>query len=109
MKKPFVISISGISGGGKTTAADALKAKLANTEIICFDDIPGDLLNRDYCEWSESGADCNEWNLSPITEKIKKLLLEPLNFIILDYPFGKTHRDAGTYIDLAVWIDIPPD
>ena len=109
MKKPFIISISGIAGSGKTTIANLLKEKLTNSEIIYFDDIPGDLLGRDYCEWSESGADCNEWKLSPIVDKIKNLSLAPLDFIILDYPFGKVHREVGEHINSSVWIDTPVD
>ena len=109
MKKPYIISISGISGSGKTTVAHKLKELLPKTEIICFDDFPGNLLGRDYCEWSESGADCNEWNLEPIISEIKRLLLEPFDYIILDYPFGKVHRTIGAYVGLSVWIDIPLD
>lgn len=109
MKKPFVISISGISGSGKTTTVDLLKQRLPHTETIYFDDIPVDFLGRDYCEWSESGADCNEWNLTPITDIIKRLLSDSMDYIILDYPFGKAHHDVGSYVDFSVWIDIPLD
>lgn len=109
MKKPFVISISGISGSGKTTIADILKQRLQYTETIYFDSIPVDFLGRDYCEWSESGADCNEWNLKPIIDIIIRLLENSPDYIILDYPFGKVHRDIGSYVDFSVWIDIPLD
>ena len=109
MKKPFVISISGISGSGKTTVANLFKEMMVNTEIIYFDNIPGDLLGREYCEWSESGADCNEWNLTPITDELKRLFSELLDYIVIDYPFGKAHRIVGAYIDFSVWIDIPLD
>ena len=109
MKKPYVIGISGISGSGKTTVTNELKERLPSTESIYFDDIPGDLLGRDYCEWSESGADCNEWNLDRIINDIKRLLITSLDYIILDYPFGKAHRAVGAYVDFSVWIDIPLD
>ena len=109
MKKPFVISISGISGSGKTTIFNVMKERLTNTEVVFFDDIPGDLLGRDYCEWSDSGADYNEWDLSQLTEKIKSLLHKSLDYIILDYPFGKAHREIGAYVDWSVWLDIPMD
>jgi len=83
--------------------------RITNARMINFDDISGDLLGRDYSEWSEAGADCNDWNLSPIIKNIHKLLLDPLDYIILDYPFGKAHRDVGAYIDYCVWVDIPLD
>lgn len=107
--KPYVISISGIAGSGKTTLANALREQLENTELVCFDDFPGDLLGRDYCEWSEAGADCNEWNLSPIIDKVQSLLCKPFDYIILDFPFGKAHKATGEYIDLAVWVDVSLD
>lgn len=109
MKKPFVISISGISGSGKTTIANALKKRVANTEVINFDNISGDLPGQDYCEWSESGADCNEWILTPIIDEIERLCSDPLEYIVLDYPFGTAHRKVGAYVDISVWIDIPLD
>jgi uridine kinase len=67
------------------------------------------LLGRDYCEWSESCADCNEWNLVAITDEVKRSLSESLDYIILDYPFGTVHLDVGSYVDFSVWIDIPLD
>ncbi len=109
MKKPFIISISGISGSGKTTVANALKERIANSKVIYFDSIPGNLLGRNYCEWSESGADCNEWTLTPIIDEIERLGSESLDYIILDYPFGKTHSKVGAYVNFSVWIDIPLD
>ncbi|MDR1328326.1 MAG: adenylyl-sulfate kinase [Oscillospiraceae bacterium] len=109
MKKPFVISISGISGSGKTTVAEALKNQLTNADIIYFDSFPGDLLGVDYCEWSESGADCNDWKLAPIVEEVERYISKPLDYIILDYPFGKAHRDVRGYLDFSVWIDTPLD
>lgn len=38
MKKPFVISISGLSGSGKTAVTNVLRARLANAAVISFDD-----------------------------------------------------------------------
>jgi len=109
MKTPFVISISGISGSGKTTIAKALKNRLTSAEIVHFDDIAGDWLGRDYCEWSEAGANCNEAKLLSTINAIDDLMHKPLDYIILDYPFGKAHHGVGAYINFSTWIDIPID
>jgi len=109
MKKPFIISVSGISGSGKTTVVAALKERLPTAEVICFDDIPGDLLGRDYCEWSAAGANCNEWKLAPLIDKIKQLMAEKPDHIIIDYPFGSVHNEVGAYVDFSVWVDVPLD
>lgn len=109
MKKPFVISISGISGSGKTAVTNALKARLANAAVISFDDY-GDrvYLDRDINDWSEDSSD-DEWHTETVAIDVEKLLNEPLDYIILDYPFGYKNRLVGQYINLAVFIDAPLD
>lgn len=109
MKKPFVISISGLSGSGKTTVTKALKARLANSAIISFDDYGERVyLDRDINEWSADSSD-DEWHTEPIAADVEQLLNEPLDYIILDYPFGYGNRLVGQYINLAVFVDVPLD
>lgn len=107
MKKPFVISISGLSGGGKTAVTKALKARLSNSAVISFDDYGNEVwLDRDMNDWTAESSD-DEWHTEPIAADIKRLLNEPLDYIILDYPFGYGNRLVGQYINLAVFIDVP--
>lgn len=109
MKKPFVISISGLSGSGKTAVTNALKARLANAAVVSFDDY-GDriYLDRDINEWSADSSD-DEWHTEPIAANIERLLSKPLDYIILDYPFGYGNQLVGQYINLTVFIDVPLD
>lgn len=107
--KPFIISVSGISGSGKTTVTEALSDILDDTSVIFFDSYEGDLLGRNYCEWSEEGADANEWKLDPIITDIKKIIAENHKYIIIDYPFGRSHSLINQFIDFAVFIDTPYD
>jgi len=110
MKKPFVISVASISGGGKTTVVKALKNRLVNTAVIYFDDYGDDVyLDRDINEWSADGNDYNEWHVDPIAADIQKLMSESYDCIILDYPFGRLNDCVGKYIDFAVFIDTPLD
>ncbi|MCL2516990.1 MAG: hypothetical protein FWF15_00370 [Oscillospiraceae bacterium] len=112
MKKSFVIAIAAVSGGGKTTVVGALKKRLNNSAVIYFDDY-GDAVDlppgRDINEWAADGGDHNEWNTEPITTDIERLLHEPYEYIILDYPFGYMNDCVGKYIDLSVFIDTPLD
>jgi uridine kinase len=109
MKKPFVISISGLSGSGKTAVTNALRARLANAAVISFDDYGERVyLNRDINEWSEDSSN-DEWHTEPIAADVERLLNEPLDYIILDYPFGYGNRLVGQYINLAVFVDAPLD
>lgn len=109
MKKPFVISISGLSGGGKTAVTNALKVRLAGSAIISFDDYGEQVyLDRDINEWSANSND-DEWYTEPIAADVERLLSEPLDYIILDYPFGYGNQLVGQYINLAVYVDVPLD
>jgi len=110
MKKPYVISVAAQSGGGKTTIVAALKERLVNTSVIYWDDY-GDEVDpiRDINEWAADGFDCNEWNTKPVAVDIERLLKEPLDYIILDYPFGYLNEFVGKLIDITVYIDTPLD
>ncbi|MCM3455806.1 hypothetical protein M3685_17960 [Heyndrickxia oleronia] len=111
MKKgnqPFVIAISGVSGGGKTTITKHLNDRLFNSKTLFFDDYDFDGPN-DIIHWVDNGANYDEWNLDPFIKDINKLLSEPLDFIVLDYPFAYKHSKTSQLIDLAVYIDTPLD
>ena len=108
-KKPFVISVSGVSGGGKTTIANALAGRLGNAAVVSFDDYEDITLDCDINAWSEDGNNENEWNVEPIVLEIERLWSEPLDYIILDYPFGYRNLRVGRYVDFAVFVDTPLD
>jgi len=110
MKKPFVISIAALSGGGKTATVSALKKRLVNSAVLNWDDYGDEVdLDRDINEWSANGGDYNEWHTEPIAADIKRLLDEPYEYIILDYPFGYLNDCVGKLIDMTVFIDTPLD
>jgi len=112
MRKPYVISISGVSGSGKTTVKNELEKRLKNSAVICFDDYDEKdvfLSGRDINEWPTDRNGYNDWEVGIIAEDIERLLNEPLDYIILDYPFGRENTVIEKYIDLAVFIDVPLD
>ncbi|MDQ0430312.1 uridine kinase [Planomicrobium stackebrandtii] len=110
MKKslPFVISIASVSGGGKTTIVNRLTQQFGNSKALYFDDYdfegPDDIL-----KWVDDGANSSEWNLTPLLKDLKSLLEEPLDYIIMDFPFAYQHDQISSFIDLAVFIDTPLD
>jgi uridine kinase len=107
--KTLVVSISAISGGGKTAVTEELVRLLKNVEVISFDSYRIDFLKQDYCQWSANGADYNEWYLEPIANDILHLIKEKPDIILLDYPFGYRNEVVGKFIDYAVFIDTPLD
>ena len=110
MRKPFIVSVSGISGGGKTTVITELHKRLSGATVLRFDDYGDDVyLERNINDWSANGYDCDEWHTEPIVRDIKRLLKEPYDYIILDYPFGYLNSNVGKHINMAVYIDTPLD
>jgi len=113
--KPIVIAVNSVSGGGKTTVANSLSAKLANSRTICFDDYHDTDKNiPDIDKWAAGGEDYDLWHMDGIVEDIEKLLAEAgesqnIDYIILDYPFGYKQKRIAGYINLSVYIDTPLD
>ncbi|KAB8135715.1 AAA family ATPase [Gracilibacillus oryzae] len=105
---PIVIAIAAVSGGGKTTITSKLKDKLQNSQALYFDDY--DFAGpEDIMEWIDNGGNPDEWDLSPLIRDIKNIRNEPLEYLILDFPFAYLHTKTSDFIDYAVFIDTPLD
>lgn len=103
-----VIAIASVSGGGKTTVVEKLKGRLPNAKALFFDDY--DLEGpEDVMGWLNRGADNNEWNLNPLVKDLEELLNEPLDYIVLDFPFSYKHAQTAAYIDFSIFINTPLD
>lgn len=110
-KKPLVIAISAVSGGGKTTITNYLNTRFTNSKALFFDNYQFDGPD-DICDWVLRGADYNEWNLDPLVNDVRSLLsasVNPHNIILLDYPFSYIHKSMAKYIDYSIFIDVPLD
>ncbi|WP_152399165.1 hypothetical protein [Paenibacillus cellulositrophicus] len=107
-KRPFVIAIAAVSGGGKTTITTQLNDTLHNSKCLYFDEYdfegPEDIIN-----WVDNGANYDEWNLIPLIRDLHSLFTESLDYIVIDFPFAYKHNDTKNLIDLAVFIDTPLD
>ena len=111
IKKPYVIAINAISGGGKTTITKELQKRLPNSRALYFDDrnYDSDSGIDDICKWIEDGADANVFNLDLLAEDLETLMKETLDFIVMNYPFGYKHNLIAKYIDYSIFIDTPLD
>lgn len=108
VKLPYVIAIASVSGGGKTSAVQQLAQHLPNAAAFFFDDYDFEGPD-DPVLWLEQGADCNEWNLTPLLKDLEDVSVGSLDYIILDFPFAYGHEEARKYIDWTVYIDTPLD
>jgi uridine kinase len=111
LKKPIIIAISAVSGGGKTTAIQLLNKLLANSTTLFFDEY--DFEGPDnYIEWARRGGNYNEWKLQPLISDLTLILNNKdhlFEYILLDYPFAYLNNEMKAYIDLAIFIDTPLD
>ena len=111
-KKPMVIAVNAVSGGGKTAVTNALTMKLENSRAIFFDSYDdADKHIPDILQWVEDGADYDLWHLENMAEDVRKLLFESKNidYVIIDYPFGYKQKQIAGFIDLSIYIDTPLD
>lgn len=114
-KKPLVIAVNAVVGGGKTTIANALSEKLGNARTIRFDDYHDVNKNiADIHKWIADGADYDLWTMDSIIADINELLEEAeksgnIDYIILDYPFGYKQKQIAGFINLSIFIDTPFD
>ncbi|MPM78095.1 Uridine kinase [bioreactor metagenome] len=105
-----VVSVSGISGAGKTTISKALCKQLEHAVALYFDDYEFRRQPDDIGEWIENGSDADAWDFSLLEADIEQIMqLKQYDYLILDYPFGKSEYSIKKYIDFAVYIDTPLD
>ena len=63
MKKPYIIAINSVSGGGKTSLAKLLQQSLSGSVAFCFDDFDEtNLYPEDFYEWWKRGAPLHQFD-----------------------------------------------
>jgi len=111
MKKPYIIAVNAVSGGGKTALARFLQEALNASVVLCFDDFDEtNLCPEDFYEWWKRGADLREFDCPNMGKAVDDEIQSGASeFIILDYPFGRDHPRFQALIDLSVFVDTPLD
>lgn len=108
-KKPMIIAISAVSGGGKTTIISALASQLKSVKVFHFDDydIEGP---ADFGSWALEGGSYDDWNVEAIVQDVSACSeQEEINYILLDYPFSYLNQQMKELIHLSIYIDTPLD
>ncbi|CAM3849890.1 hypothetical protein [Alkalicoccus chagannorensis] len=107
-RKPTVITIASVLGGGKTTVTQQLRKALPRSSAIFFDDYDLDGPS-DMVDWLERGADYQEWDVMNLVEDVENQRTQKLDYVLLDFPFSYIHQQMREYIDYSVFIDTPLD
>jgi uridine kinase len=110
MKKPYVITINAVSGGGKTALAKIVQESLPSSMLFGFDDFDTNIIPDDLYEWYMEGANPLEIDCPGMGDAVEHVIEQgSLKYIVLDCPLGRNHPRFSKIIDLSVFIDTPLD
>ena len=118
----YVIAVSSVSGGGKTTLVKSAAFLLRGTTLD-FDDYASiSQYPPDLKKWVEDGADVNEWKTPQFAQDLAALrrgesIVSPLDgasilpseFIVIEEPMGRERVEMASLIDFVAVIDTPLD
>ncbi len=115
----YVIAISSVAGGGKTTLVKRTTELLCGTALF-FDDYDSVSNYPDEKRWLKDGADMNEWKTPQFAKDLSALrsgnsIVSPINgntilpseFIIIEEPTGRERIEMASLIDFVVVINTP--
>ena len=110
-KGPLLLTVSAISGGGKTAVVKALTKVFKRAAAFYFDDYEYTRHPENIGCWIENGSNPDAWDLTLIENDVKQAVQSgEYDYIFVDYPFGKKEDYAlKPLVDIAVFIDTPPD
>lgn len=116
----FVITISGVSGAGKSSTVKAIAQGLGDAACFYFDDY-GEAMQQpdDGLQWIAAGADLTEFVLPQFGQDVERLRqgetvvtptsrrVEPAPFLVIEEPFGRGRNDMAKLVDFSVCIEVP--
>ena len=116
----YVITVSGVSGAGKSSTVRAIAEQLDKAACFHFDDY-GETMQQpdDGLAWIAAGADLTAFVLPQLARDLKTLRegravttptgrrVEPAPFLVVEEPFGSGRADMASLIDFGVCIDLP--
>ncbi|MCH8291500.1 hypothetical protein IH992_10420 [Candidatus Poribacteria bacterium] len=122
MQENFVIAISAVPGGGKTTLVKKTAGLLEATTLFFDDYASVSEYPKDIIQWMNDGADLNEWKTPVFAKDVAALkrgeriihpvandTIESNEFIVIEDPIGRGRNEMTELIDFMVLIDTPLD
>ena len=116
----YIIAVSAVSGGGKTTLVKSTADLLEGTALFFDDYASVSEYPPDIKKWVEDGADVNEWKTPQFAQDLAALrrgdsIVSPIDgasilpseFIVIEEPMGRERAEMATLIDFVAVIDTP--
>ncbi len=124
MGKHYVIAVAAPIGGGKTSLAKAIAARLGDAVTIHFDRY--ETVTRrpieDVIRWVEAGGDFNELSVPHLAEDLGRLkrgepVFDPAScretpsgkYVLFEMPLGRKYQETAELIDFLIWVEVPFD
>jgi uridine kinase len=116
----YVIAVSSVSGGGKTTLVKRTADFLRGTTLFFDDYASVSEKPPDIKKWVDNGADVNEWKTPQFAQDLAALRrgdsivspvegasILPSEFIVIEEPMGRERAEMANLIDFVAVIDTP--
>jgi uridine kinase len=119
-----IIAVAAPIGGGKTTIARAIAAKLPGAGAIYFDhyeEATGQPV-QNLTDWLARGADFDAFVVPRLREDLERLrrgeaVRDPATntetlagrYIVFENPLGREAKSLAPFVDFLVWVDVPLD
>jgi hypothetical protein len=116
----YIIAVSAVSGGGKTTLVKSTADLLRGTALFFDDYASVSEYPTDIKKWVEDGADVNEWKTPQFAQDLAALrrgdsIVSPIDgasilpseFIVIEEPMGRNRAEMASLIDFVAVIDTP--
>ena len=118
----FVVAVSSVSGGGKTTLVTKA-GRLLDATTLFFDDYRAvSQYPQDLRQWVEDGADLSEWKTPQLAKDLSALkrgesiqppvggaTISSTAFIVIEEPMGRGRDEMAKSTDFVALIDTPLD
>jgi uridine kinase len=107
----YVVAVTGVSGAGKSSVIRRSIELLGEGAALYFDDYrESSVYPADLKDWVARGADVNEFKTPHFSADLRRMRAElEADLIFVEEPFGKMRREMAGLIELAIYIEVPPD
>jgi uridine kinase len=116
----YVIAISSVSGGGKTTLVKKVAEKLGACTLFFDDYASSSEYPTDLRRWLDQGADLNEWKTPQFSRHLAALrrgesvaappggaIIRPADYLVIEQPLGRGQAEMAGLIDFVAVVRTP--